>query len=104
RAEGREQDELADGHAGDARRERDERTHDRHQPAEEGGRGAVFLEAAGGEPQRVRPDEQVPPPALEERPAAPGADVVADDRADRVADRGERPNTPRPPRPVSPRP
>ena len=77
RAEGRVQDELADRHASHARRERDERPDDRQEPAEEHGRRAVLLEERVGDLDLVRADEQVPAVALEERPAAPGADGVA---------------------------
>ena len=45
-----------------------------------------FVEEVLGQLDLVRPDEQVLAPALEERPAAPRADAVADHRADGVAD------------------
>ena len=82
RAERREQDELADRHPGDARRERDERPDDRQQPAEEHRRGAVLAKKWSAGLDLVVADQQVAAVALEERPAAPGADGVRDERAD----------------------
>ena len=48
---------------------------------------AVLREEPVGELDLVRPDQQVLPVALEERPAAVRADGVGDERAERVPDR-----------------
>ena len=62
-----------------------------------------FGEEPVGDLDLVRADQQVPAVALEERPAAPRADGVRDQRAERVADRRHDHDDPEAPRAVGER-
>ena len=97
-ARGRIDDERPDRHARDAGREADERPDDGQQPPDEHGGRAVAREERIGQLDLVRPDEQVLPVPLEERPPAVGADRIGDQRAERVPDRRHDDHDPEVPR------
>ena len=87
RAEEREHDEPSKRHAGHACRERDQGPDDRHHPSEEAGRIAVAREERLRAIE-IRPgDAEIATPALDDRPAAPCADRVRDQRPDRGPER-----------------
>ena len=67
----------------------DERAHQRDHPPEEDGPRAPSFEPAVGPVEVVGADADVAAVSVEERPPAPRADGVADQRADNAADRGE---------------
>src|SRR3954465_614157 len=91
RPERRQPEIRPERHAEDAGRNRDERAHDRRDPAEQDGPAVVPVEPALRPAEALGPEGQQPPMALRERPPAGAADPPADHRAEQVAQRpGER--------------
>src|SRR5262245_17570181 len=85
RAQHRVEREVAERHAREPRRDRDERAHDGGHAAEEDGPVAPAVEPALGAVEVLRPEMEPASVSLDERTPAVEADRPADDRADGLA-------------------
>src|SRR5438874_4972649 len=84
RADERQQDVRREGHPEDAGRDRDERAHERRQPADEHADVPPAVEPALGAVEAFRAEMQPAPVTLEERAPAAKPDPPADDRAGEI--------------------